>query len=349
MNENSNKSIKKEESFLNGKITIADVAEALGVSKTTVSRAISGKGRIGEETKQRVREYIEQYNYKPNHLAKGLAQQKTYNLGWVVPGDCSFSDLPFFQTCLGGIIDYASSVDYDIVVAMGSNQDISQVERLVNNRKVDGIILSRTLENDRVVAYLKQAGIPFIAIGSSQDSSILQVDSDHSNACRELTCILLLRGIRKLGLIGGASNLVVTKSRQKGFVDALAQFRLSPEEDFIALDIDSPLKTEQAVRKMLEKGAECIVCMDDSICTSVIATLRKLKVSVPKDVKVASFYNSVLLENNTPAITSLQFDPKQLGIVACKTLLEKMSGEEVNNKTTLGYDVLLKESTDITQ
>lgn len=337
---------KTEEKKISGKITIADVAEALGVSKTTVSRAISGKGRIGQETKDRVMQYIEQYNYKPNHLAKGLAQQKTYNLGWVVPGDCSFGELPFFQTCLEGIIDYASSEDYDIVVAMGSNQDVSQVERLVNNRKVDGIILSRTMENDRVVSYLKEENVPFITIGSLQDTSVLQVDSDHRNACRELTCILLLRGIRKLGLIGGASNLVVNRSREAGFYDAMSQFEIPVDEDFVALDTEGTLKCEQTVRKMLDKGVECIVCMDDSICTTVIAVLRKLGISVPKDVKVASFYNSGFLENNTPAITSLQFDPKQLGVVACKTLLEKMNGEPVENKITLGYDVLLKESTE---
>ena len=67
-------------------ITIADVAEALGVSKTTVSRAISGKGRIGQETRDRVLKYIEEHDYKPNVIAKGLAQSKTYNLCVVMPG-----------------------------------------------------------------------------------------------------------------------------------------------------------------------------------------------------------------------------------------------------------------------
>lgn len=70
------------------KITISDVAEALQVSKTTVSRAISGKGRIGEATRQKVLEYIEANDYKPNVIAKGLAQQKTYNIALAIPGDC---------------------------------------------------------------------------------------------------------------------------------------------------------------------------------------------------------------------------------------------------------------------
>ena len=84
-------------------ITIADVAEALGVSKTTVSRAISGKGRIGRETRERVLAYIEEHDYKPNVIAKGLAQSKTYNICVVMPGEYDVVDLTFFQECLFGI------------------------------------------------------------------------------------------------------------------------------------------------------------------------------------------------------------------------------------------------------
>ena len=78
------------------KLTMDDVAKELGVSKTTVSRAVSGKGRIGEQTRQRVLEYISQHNYKPNVMAKGLANQRTYNIGMVLQADLLSSDLPFF-------------------------------------------------------------------------------------------------------------------------------------------------------------------------------------------------------------------------------------------------------------
>lgn len=81
-------------------ITISDVAEALGVSKTTVSRAISGKGRIGEATRQKVLAYIEEHDYKPNVIARGLAQSKTFNLCVVMPEDYVLVDLPFFRKSL---------------------------------------------------------------------------------------------------------------------------------------------------------------------------------------------------------------------------------------------------------
>ena len=95
-------------------ITISDVAEALGVSKTTVSRAISGKGRIGEATRKRVLDYIEEHDYKPNVIAKGLAQSKTFNLCVVIPENYALVDLPFFQEAITGIQEIAGMNDtYD--------------------------------------------------------------------------------------------------------------------------------------------------------------------------------------------------------------------------------------------
>ncbi len=99
-------------------ITISDVAEALGVSKTTVSRAISGKGRIGEATRQKVLAYIEEHDYKPNVIARGLAQSKTFNLCVVMPEDYALVDLPFFQEVITGIQEIAGMNEYDILLCI---------------------------------------------------------------------------------------------------------------------------------------------------------------------------------------------------------------------------------------
>ncbi len=88
---------------LNKNLTIADIADALGVSKTTVSRAISGKGRISEATRERVKAYMKENNYKPNIIAQGLAQSRTYNIGVVMPSDYGIEDISYFQNCMVGI------------------------------------------------------------------------------------------------------------------------------------------------------------------------------------------------------------------------------------------------------
>ena len=179
-------------------LTINDIAEELGVSKTTVSRAISGKGRIGAETRKKVLAYIEEHNYRPNVIAKGLAQNKTYNLGLALPGDYNIVELPFFQNCMIGICKMASDADYDVLISMVTAQDISQLERAVTNHKIDGVILTRTLTEDAPMRFLKENGVPFVAIGSTNDDTVIQIDNDHRSACRELTCKLLEEGIKKI-------------------------------------------------------------------------------------------------------------------------------------------------------
>jgi len=92
--------------------TIEDIARELGVSKTTVSRAISGKGRIGQATRARVLQFIEEHDYRPNVMARGLAQKKTYNLALLLPKDYAATEFPFFKDCMNGICEVASSYDY---------------------------------------------------------------------------------------------------------------------------------------------------------------------------------------------------------------------------------------------
>lgn len=326
-------------------ITISDVAEALGVSKTTVSRAISGKGRIGEATRKRVLEYIDKYDYKPNVIAKSLAQSKTFNICVVMPGDYALVDLPFFQEAIMGIQEIAGMMEYDILLCIGSGSDMTSLTRIIQNRKVDGVILLRTMVEDPQVAFLQEKGIPFVTAGSSEYKNVKQIDHDHKSACRELTSILLMRGMKKIAILGGSSDIVVNQTRLSGVKEAYEQFGMDINSDLMFMNLESRAFVEKAVDDAINIGTDCILCMDDGICAQAMRRLRQKHVKVPNEVKVASFYNSSILENNVPTITSLSFDAKELGIKACKNLLHQIEGEETAERTLLPYEVVLKEST----
>lgn len=326
------------------KLTITDVAAALDVSKTTISRAISGKGRIGAETRKRVLEFIEENGYVPNVVAKGLAQSRTYNIGLCIPKDSTVTDLPFFNRCMIGVTGYAGEMDYDVVVTMISNKDISALQRLVENRKIDGAIVTRTLVNDPAVELLKDEQMPFVTIGSYIDPEVVQIDNDHRLACNTLTSILFRQGMKKIALLCGNANHVVTANRLKGFVDACNEAGIKNPASHVFRDNEGPL-LEKNVDLILDEEYDCIICMDDSLCMRVLDKLKAEGVSVPNDIYVASFYNSKALERNIPAITSLKFDAKELGATAARILIEMLAGREVAGKTLLGYEILIKEST----
>ena len=326
-------------------ITIEDVADALGVSKTTVSRAISGKGRIGEKTRLRVLEYIEQNNYKPNVVAKGLAQRRTFNIAVVWQGDYSLVDLPFFQRCLVGMSEVTSGYSYDIIISMVTGDEISNLKRIIDNHKVDGVILTRTLIDDKTAEYLLRSGIPFVAIGSSSDEKIITVDNDHFDACRELTSILIGKGHTKLALVGGSQNHMITRIRYEGFLKAFEQVGKKLDESLIFLNQGNEQRLTEIVKHLAEKKIDGVVCMDDQLAGYVMSICRAAGIRIPEDLRLASFYNSNILENAVIPVTSLNFDDRKLGAVATRMLMRLIDGEAVESQKLKNYEVIMKEST----
>ncbi len=333
------------EEFVDKNLTIADVAEALGVSKTTVSRAISGKGRISESTKEKVRAYMEENNYKPNVIAQGLAKSRTYNIGVVMPSDYGVEDLSYFQNCLVGLQEMAASKGYDIILTVGSNNDLTQLQRIISNRKVDGVILMRTLREDAAVKFLMERKIPFVVIGLSEYDDVIQVEQNHYAGCKELTTMLLMKQVKRIALIGGSDEHMVTLNRLRGFKEAYKELGLDVPEDMIYLNQDNTVMIERAVDSIFLQKADCILCMDDKICSVVLNKLQREDVIVPDDIKIASFFDSMILKHHVPAITSLSFDVKEAGRVAGSTLIDMLDSKKPEKVTLLGYKVVLKDST----
>lgn len=327
------------------KFTIADIAEELGVSKTTVSRAISGKGRIGKETVQRVYECIEKHNYKPSSIAKGLANSKTYNIGVAFPADANLSYTPFFQGCLLGVCEIAAAMDYDVVVTTVKETDINLLKRLVEHHKVDGIVLTRNLTNDIATDYLKRVNIPYVLVGSSEDDTIIQIDNNHMEACEKLVTLLIADKAKKIALIGGNRNHMVNRYRFEGYLNALRNNGVPINQEIIFTDCNSSVFVEQTVNTILQHQVDCIVCTDDVICSRVLSVLQEEGYSIPNDIKVASFYDSVYLETHNPPITAIGIKVEELGAVAGKRLIKLIEGDVNTFKTVLDYEIHLRRST----
>ncbi len=330
---------------MNSKITIDDVARALGISKTTVSRAISGKGRVGDDTRARVMDYIKEHNYRPNMTARGLAQQKTFNIGVVWPDDYNAVDLPFFQRCMIGMSEMTSVYGYDILVTLVNGGDFSGLKRIIANHKVDGIILTRAQVDDKQARYLKESRIPFVTLGSGKDDDIIYIDNDNLSACRELTAILIAKGLKRLALIGGSMDHNITRTRRDGFMQAYKDAGITPDGALIYLGVENKSMVRNILKDLVKKDIDGIVCMDDNLAGEVLARCRDQHIRIPDDIKLASFYNSSLLEGAVPSVTSLNFDDRNLGAVAARTLLEMIDGEKVKSRVLRGYEVILKEST----
>ncbi|MCD7745571.1 MAG: LacI family transcriptional regulator [Lachnospiraceae bacterium] len=327
--------------------TIDDVARELGISKTTVSRALSGKGRVSRETREKVLACIERCDYQPNVIARGLAQSRTYNIGLLLPEDYAEIDFPFFKECMSGICEKAAQHNYDVILSMVDGKNLDQLRRMIANHKVDGVIVTRALVNSSVRPFLKEKKVPFVAIGTpqAQEPGLIWIDNQNREGSRELTGILLMKGLRRLALLGGSRAHLVTKSRVLGYEAAHSDYRVRADESLMFMDVDCYAKVASAVDRILESKADGIVCMDDAITNMLLGCLRERGVRIPQEMRVASLYDSTLLEYYIPAVTSLHFNTKSLGMNACQLLLEQL-GEKVDGEfVPLNYQVILREST----
>ena len=325
------------------KYTIEDIARELGVSKTTVSRALSGKGRIGRETVERVQAFAKAHGYRPNVIARGLAQSRTYNLGLVIPTEDT--DVSFFKECMDGICEKASEYNYYIIVAMMKEECLEQLQRLVMNHKADGIILTRATMNSDTVRFLKEQEIPFVVIGPPDDLDVVSIDNPNREASRELTALLLLKGLRRIALVGGDSRHHVTESRKQGFLDAHKDRGFHADDALIFMEIGDYRRAMWAVDRILLAESDGIVCMDDHISALVLGCLRERGVEVPSRIRLASLYDSHQMEQNLPAVTSLRFDTRELGRNACLEMLRMLGEELFQEPQKLDYQVILREST----
>lgn len=325
--------------------TLSDIARELGVNKATVSKAISGKGNLSAQTRQRILEFIDECGYRPNAVAQSLARSRTYNIGLMMPGQVGDVDSAFFRECLNGVCQVASDRQYDVLMAMDQETTTHNIARLIDNRKIDGIIAMRSLVHSPVVGFLKEKQVPFVLIGPTSDPEALHIDNDNRSACRDMTALLISQGVTKMALIGGDENNCVTRSRLLGFGDACSQAGLPEEAQGVFLNVAEEGRLAQAVQEAISQGADCIVCMDDYLCSLTMAHLRSLGVPVPQKIKVASFYDSVLLKNNIPPVTSLHFDAVELGRRACRMLIDRLEQQPEQDYAPPAYEILQRDST----
>ena len=326
-------------------VNIKEIAKALDLSTTTVSRVFSGNGRVGEETKKRVHAYMDKMGYVPNVYAKTAQSRKNKSICVVLPLEEDYAELPYFQKILLSIYDYVSNYGYYVIVIKTTWTDITALKNAVNDQAVDGVILTRSVENGLDIQFLQEKNIPFVVTGSYSDKNVLQVDVDQLNGCFDLTTSLLRMGIRDIALFMAEKTHIVNRNRYKGFEKAYEQYGLDIDRKLIFDNTGYASIAEDYTIKMVKQGVECIICMDDNICLFVLNALRKHQVDVPKDIKVAAFYNSRLLEEYYPSVSCVEFDIRKMGSMAAKLLLDRINGDMEPKKITLGYNVVLKDST----
>lgn len=325
-------------------ITIDDIARDLGVSKTTISRAISGKGRISEATREKVKEYIKACHYRPSASAKGLAESRTYNMALVLPKSFIQLDLPYIRQVMNAICEEAFNWDYNILMCLSTDEYPESLLRTLDNRKVDGVILSRTVENDALVDMLIERDMPFATIGSLPPSmsgkATVEADHDQVGGCWAFSKTILQSSRDKIALLGNDMRYVVNQSRLAGFNKAVEEVDFPRENIFQYAEIKDFRACAAATEELLQKGVRRFIAMDDEICGNILRTLERSAWVTPGDVKIYSLSDNESLGNYRYPVSAVRFDAAELGQIACRELLRCLRDETYDPKPILGYRII---------
>ena len=328
-------------------MTMDEIARNLGVSKSTVSRALSGKGRIGDETRRRIISYAEAHGALAENSTEREKERSetTRNLGVVFPADIYVYGNPYFQECMLGICEAASLMGYNVLLTVATAVDISEIKKLVEEKKVDGIILTRSLVNDRAVEYLTEKRFPAGMTGICDSDAVIQVDTDNEGASETLTSLLIGKGFQKFALVVEDLSYHVNRSRYDGFCSALLKNGISKEKQTIYTgDLRMEL-LDTILGDIIAKRTECIICGDDVVCTRIMSRLQAEGYRIPRDIAIASLYNNQNLNCFTPAVTAVNVPAREVGNMIGKQMINCLDGKPYTQKTMVDYEILFRKST----
>ena len=311
----------------NSNFTMDDIASELGLSKSTVSRALSDSGRISAATRERVQAFAKEHGFKPNLVAKALASKKTFNIAVALPLEATALQMMFYHECLSGIVNRAARDGYSVLLCMTENEDNKILEDVLENRKVDSVVLTQLKHDDKNVALLKKYAFPFVVIGSSSGEDFIHVDSRMKEYCADFTklCVKNLSVGSQVLFVCASLDVEANNNRLSGFLSGMEELG----ENFqyaICTDAND-------------------MFADDVVCIRVLEILRAKKIEIGKDVKIASFHDSILLENHSPAISALKVDAFALGEKASELSLKLANHEECENVNFVDCSFMMREST----
>ncbi|MBR6895571.1 LacI family transcriptional regulator [Lactococcus piscium] len=318
-------------------VTIKDVAKLAGVNASTVSRAIHDSKAISDKTKEKVKKAMLELGYSRNAAAQTLASGKAGAIGVVFPPIENKSEQPFFMKILTAINEAARQNNITVSIASGHSNDelLSQVKVMYQEKRVDGFIVLYAGEEDDVRSYLITDKIPFVIVGSTIEraNEITAVDNNNQLMGSEAANYLASLGHQQLAFISNTDSGEVFHERYQGFVLKTQSLGLKG-------------RLVKSKNKLDIGRATGLVVLDDILAIKVIQGLSEQGISVPADVSVISFNNSVFASLIHPYLTTFDINIRQLGHRSVQKLVHLLAyPDDFKEKVTVPFELKVREST----
>lgn len=332
------------------KPTIDDVARACGVSRMTVSYVLNDKAVLKPETRQKVFRAMEEMNYHPSAVARGLASKKVHTFGLLLPvfGSAEFVTNPYANGILQGILWQAEREGYNVTLVTSRWESASVSAPPLGDGRVDGMIVVAPPLYSDVVAGLAALHIPVVAIAAQPRQGVPVVDVDNQAGLRLATQHLLELGHQRMVYLAGNDDLASYQPRLAGFKSALADAGVTfAPEMIVASQFDGKLAFEQT-RALLRRAQPptAIIAGNDTIGVAVIDAARCAGLNVPRDLSVVGFDDAPAASLVTPNLSTIHQPLAEIGEKAIVLLVERTrkNGDSADNIHLLAPRFVVRES-----
>ncbi|MBN3831899.1 substrate-binding domain-containing protein [Burkholderia sp. Ac-20344] len=241
---------------MTAKVNLKALSDALGLSRTTVSRALNGYSDVSKATRERVMKLAREMDYVADPTARRLAMGRADAIGIVYPFDADDLGDPRFGEVIAGIAERLAECDLDFfIVAARPDAELATYRRIVDGKLVDGLIVARTLGNDPRIAFLQSRKFPYVAYGRSHGSeSCVWFDFDNEAGAKMAVQRLIALGHRRIAMISAPLALNFSAQRRVGYLAAMRDAGIAPDP---ALLVECPMKRDdglQAARELLTRA-----------------------------------------------------------------------------------------------
>ncbi len=310
-------------------VTMKEIAKKLGVSVSTISRALKDSPELHPETKRKIVEMAKEMNYQPNLLAQSLRISRTKTLGVIVPEITSH----FFASCISGIQDFATKRGYNVMICQSNefiDQEIANIRTLVASQ-VDALLISLSRETNHFehLYDLYNREIPFVLFDRVQeDIPVSKVTFNDVGGAYHVTHHMLEQGCRRIVYVSGPEDLYISKKRKEGYLKALTEYGISEDEAIIKIS-DLTLEGNRKVAKEISEmkpRPDGVFCMIDPVAVDVLTYWKTIGVKVPEEICLAGFTDNPTAAVVEPPLTTVSQPGYEMGRLAVCHLLDQLEG-----------------------
>ena len=312
-------------------MSLRAIASQLGLSVTTVSRALGGFPEVAAATRDRVLAEARRIDYRPNQLARRLRHGRSEAVGMVLPADPGQFGDPFFLQLLAAVGPPLQRAGLDLLVmsARPGPEELRAYRHLVEGRRVDGILLARTRRDDPRICYLLGQGVPFVAHGRCDEPRPYAfVDIDGAAACQAATQRLIGFGHRRIGLINAALHYTFAHHREQGWRTALAEAELPPGPVRYAEPSEEAGFT--LMRALLSEPAPptAVLCATDRLAIGALHAVSQAGLRAGRDISLIGYDDLPMAGCTDPPLTTIEQAVARVGPRMVEMLISLLDGAD---------------------